>query len=755
MNNAKVKGATRIVRTACPYHCSGNACGIQAHVQEGNITKLEPAEFPDRRFRRICLRGLSSLQLLNHPDRLKYPLKRTGQRGEGKWARVSWDEALDEIADNFKKIQEKHGPEAIAWVLGGPGSGTIKFGIYCRFAALTHGTRVSCWGYGDAAGPDAMLTTFGTHFQGHDTRDSINSKMCILWGANPAVTRPFQMRNFLKAKDNGVVLVAIDPIFSHTAARCDQYIQIRPGTDAALALGMIHVIIKKDLHDKDYLTRCTVGPLLVNTSSGRFLREKDLLPGGSDKYMVWDKTNGTTLPADAPGAKPALDHSCSLKGERYNTAFKMLADLAAQYTPEKTAEITDIPAEVIKKLAQDYATSRPSSIFTNMGVQRTFHGDLSFRAILALAAVCGYYGQKGGGASLGPGPKTYVLNWPYFLKPADWASYSRLPILNLYSALEKGEPFTVKGLWFAFINFVNQSPNSNKIIHDVLPKADFIVDTDLFMNSTGQYADMVLPICTFLEHTDLVGGPFPYLQLQQRVIEPYYESKSDVEIISALARKMGLGQYFDKSEEKLVETFIDSRHPSLAGISLEGLREVPYASNSFEEPFVAWQEGKFFTKSGRIEFYSEKLAPMGEALPVFKPPKEGRENQQARKYPLVFVQRHSNFRVHSMYANIPWLLELNPEPVVEMNPSDARQRGITEGDMVLVYNDRGKAKLKARLNEGVKTGVVDIAQGWWFHQFAEGGFNCLTYEDRNPAQELVYEANSGFNDVLVEVERAN
>ncbi|MBI4594959.1 MAG: molybdopterin-dependent oxidoreductase [Candidatus Tectomicrobia bacterium] len=744
----------KIVRTACPYHCSGNSCGVLAHVQGDNITKLEPAEFPDNRFRRVCLRGLSSLQLLNHPDRLKYPLKRVGNRGEGKWARVTWDEALDTIADNFKKIQEKHGPQAIAWVLGGPGGGTTKFGIYCRFAALTHGTRVSCWGYGDAAGPDAMLATFGTHFQGHDTRDSRNSKICILWGTNPAVTRPFQMRHFMRAREStGVKLVAIDPIFSHSAARCDQYIQIRPGTDSALALGMMQVIINNNLHDKDYLTKNTVGPLLVNTVTGQFLREKDLVSEGSDKYMVWDRVNAQPAPQDKPEVAPVLDHSCTLKGARYETAFHMLSELAAQYTPEKTSEITDIPSDVIRDLAIEYASNRPSSIYTNMGVQRTYHGDLSFRTILALAAVCGYYGVKGGGASLGAGPKTYVLNWGYFLKPEEWATYSRLPILNLYEALETGKPFPVKGVWFAFINFVNQSPNSNKIIKDVLPKADFIVDTDLFMNTTGQYSDMVLPVCTFLEHSDLVGGPFPYLQLQQRVVKPRYESKSDVNIINALAEKMGLKEYFHKSEEELVETFIDSKHPSLEGISMDNLKQGPYASKKFAEPFVAWTDQKFPTRTGRIEFYAEKLAPLGEALPVYKPPKEGRENPLVKKYPLVFVQRHSNFRTHSMYANVSWLLELNPEPLVEMNPVDARTRGINEGDMVLVYNDRGKAKLKARLNEGVKAGVVDIAQGWWFHQFGEGGFNCLTYEDRNPAQELVYEANSGFNDVLVEVEK--
>ncbi len=737
----------QVIRTACPAHCGGNACGILAHVRGGRVTKLEPADFPDARLRRICLKGLSSMQLLYHPDRLRYPLKRVGQRGEGKWQRISWDEALDTIADKLNKIAEKYGPKSVGFVLGGPGAGTVKFGAYTRFASLFQGTRVSTWGYGDSAAPCANIAMFGAHYAGTFLAGSDNPKLIIIWGTNPGEAAPFKMRDLLDEKEKGAKLVVIDPVFTTTASKADEYIGIRPGTDAALALGMMNVIMHDGLQDEGFIRSHTVGPFLVRSDNGRFLREGDAISGGADKYMVWHAAASQALPSDSPQVSPSLRGVYRVNGIECQPAFQLLAELIAQYPPEKAAEITDVPADTIERLARAYATNKPANIRTDNGLARTYHGDLTFRAVCTLATLTGSITLPSQADN-----RNLVLNWGPFLKADPNKSYSRMGILNMYPAILEGKPYPIRAVWFAFINFINQCANSYKIINELIPKLDFIISTELFMTTTAQYADIVLPVCTFLEFSDIVRGPTSYLQLQQKVIEPLYESRSDMNILTELAKRMGFEGYFDKTEEEFADLLLASGHPSVDGITVDRLKEGPAKANVL--PAMPSAKARFRTPSGKIEFYVERLTSFGEELPVYKEPLESGRTPLAEKYPLVCVQVHSKFRHHSSYANIPWLLELNPEPVVDVNPADAESRGINDGDSVIVFNDRGKARLKAKLNEGIKPGVINISQGWWFDQFGEGGLNTLTHHVINPVQDALYEPNMAMNDVLVEVKRA-
>ena len=739
-----------VVRTACPAHCAANACGILAHVIDDRVVKLEPADFPDRRLRRICLRGLSSLQMLYHPDRLKYPLKRVGERGEGKWQRMSWQEALDTIADRFTEIADKYGSRSVGFVLGGPGSGNVKFGAYTRFASLFQGTRVSAWGYGDSAGPCAATAMFGAHAPGAFISAFREPKLNICWGTNPAESTPFMMRPLLAYKQGGTRLVVVDPVFTVTASKADEYVRVRPGTDAALALGMMNVIMQEGLQDEDFVRAHTVGPFLVRSSNGRFLRESDISPGGAERYMVWDTASDSALPSGEASISPALTGTYHVGGIECRPAFQLLADLIAEYPPEKAAEVTNVPVDTIRKLALAYATNKPANIYTNNGLGRHYHGDLTFRAVCTLAAITGNITVPGAG-----GHRRLVLNWDAFLQPDAERSYSRMGILNTYPSILTEKPYPLKALWFAFTNFVNQCADSYKIINELFPRLDFIVDTALFMNDTAKYADIVLPVCTFLEFSDMVGGPAPYLQLQQKVIEPLHESRSDISILSDLAKRLGFGEYFDKTEEEFVDLLLDSGHPSVEGINVAGLREGPAMINPvLAPPGVQPAQGKFRTASGKVEFYVEKLKPLGEELPLYREPLESGRSEKAEKYPLVFVQVHSRFRHHSSFANIPWLLEINPRPVMDISPQDAASRSIKEGDAVVVYNDRGRIRLEAKINEGIQPGVVNIPQGWWFDQFGEGGHNTLSHDAINPAQDAIYEPNMAFNDVLVQVERA-
>jgi len=327
--------------------------------------------------------------------------------------------------------------------------------------------------------------------------------------------------------------------------------------------------------------------------------------------------------------------------------------------------------------------------------------------------------------------------------------YDHIPVMMLYDAIKNGEPFPIKAIWFAGHNFVNQLPNMNKIITEVFPQLELIVVCDLFMTATAKYADYVLPVASFFECVDLYISFLQntYLQLQQKVIEPLYDSKSDFQIAAELGRKMGFGEFFDKTEEQYIEELLASGHPSVEGITLEKLREGPVMASPEDRP------KQFRTPTGRIEFYVERLKRLGQELPTYLEPVESVRSDKAKVFPLCLLSTHSRYRTHSTLANIPGLLKLDPEPALEISPTDAEPRNISDGDVVRVFNDRGQAKLKARLNQGIKPGVVNISQGWWPEQYIEGHHNQLTHDRINEAQQFILEPNAALYDVLVEVEK--
>jgi anaerobic selenocysteine-containing dehydrogenase len=742
----------KIIRTACPQHCGIDCCGILAHVKNNKVIKLEPADFPYERDRRICLRGLSSLDITYHPERLKFPMKRTGERGEGKFKRISWDEAYDIIVSNFTKISEKYGWKSIGWVLGGPGAGTTKFGAYLRLASLTQSTRVSAWGYGDAGLPCGSRVILGHQFPYLHLHGTFWQRkwpdLLIAWGTNPAESMPLHnMRKIMDAKEEGTQFIVVDPRFTITASKADEYIGLKPGTDSALTLGIMNVIFKNNLHDKKFIAEHTNGPYLVRIDTGKLLREKDIEGMNSDAYLFWHEQSKSHEKVRRKNViEASLTGIFEVNGIKCKPVLQLLMDLASEYTPEKTAEITGISSELVVKFAKRIGNAKDVIFLTHMGFTRTYHGDISLRGVISVAAITGNVTTAVTG-----GHVPASLNWEPFLRAIpDKPSYHRLGILNLYDAVIKGEPFPIKAVWFSFINFLNQCANSKKIIEEFFPNLDFIVQTELFMTPSAKYADLILPVCSFLEFSDFMFMPYPYLQLQQKVIEPLYESKSDVTIASELAERLGFGDYFKGGEEGMIDIILDN--PSLAGVTREKLKDK--ALRLRELPDGGSFPLNFGTPSGKIELYAEQLVEDGEALPVYLSPIEApepAEKGKKGKFPLAFIQGHSRFRTHSMFANVDSLLELNPEPLVEINPIDAEKRKITDNDYVTVFNDRAKTTLKARVTESVGPGVINITEGWWINQFKEGSVNHLTHDIINPVQEKVYEPNMHFNDVAVEI----
>ncbi len=728
---------TERIRTVCGIN-DYFRCGLTVELRDGVIAGIHAADFPDSNDKGGCMKGLASAELVYHPERLRHPLKRSGDRGKGGWDRISWDKAFSEIAASIHGIQERHGPGSIGWMTAA--FPNLTGGGYSRLISLTRGTWIDWWGCGDAAGPCADIATFGTMMgEGYLCRME-TPKIVIVWGYNPAVTVPFYMRQIVEAKNAGARVVVVDPRFTETASRADEHIPIRPGTDGALALAMINVIIGQGLHDETFLSQNTVAPFLVRKDNGRFLRQSDLRTGSnSDGFVVYDRSGNGPASPDGTGFGPSLYGEYTVSGIECTTAWQLLADMARAYSPERASQITGVASEVINRLAITYATEKPAAIYRGWGIQRTFHGDLACRAVNTLAAATGNINPQR--------PSTFVTNSKPFIAPA--GPYNRLPLLSLHEATSQSKPFPIKALLCAGHNFVNQMPDLNRTVDQILPNIELVVVCDLFMTASAQYADYVLPVCSSMECTDICVSSYrnTYLQLQRKVIDPLYESKSDFQIAAGLGRSLGFGEFFDKTEEQYIEEFLESDHPTMEGVSLQRLKQGPIPARDLSRP-----QG-YNTSTGRIEFYVEGLKDSGEELPVYIEPVEGQKSKKAGKYPLSLLTVHPANRIHSTLALVPRLLRLDPEPVLDINLLDARQRGLEEGHVARVFNDRGEMRLKVRLTENLQPGVVSVTQGWWPQHYIAGHHNALTHGMINEAQQRIFQPNAAFFDVLVEVER--
>ncbi len=734
----KNEAGLKKIHTVCRVE-DGSNCRIAAHVKDGKLLKVEPVDFPTPGMRHICNKGLCTVRdLVYHPDRLKHPLLREGKRGEGKWKRISWEEAIDTIAENLQRIIDRYGAKAIAFTPGQIWTSCLM-GIYQRLASALGATWVNLSGFGDAAGPCGDMLSYGFPIGHGYTTDIENPRFCLVWGGNWIETHALTWRRIRNMQEAGARVVVIDPRFTVTASKADEYISIIPGTDTALALGMMRVVRDESLLDQDFLKTHTVGPFLVRRDNGMFLREKDVYGNGSDGYLVWDEGLQQAIPA-TDSTRPALEKACALKDISCSTAFSLLSDVLDQYPVDRVSTLTGVPADTIHDLAVTYGTERPAVCFRGWGPQRTFHGDLAWRAMTTLAALTGNINLQG--------PRGFELNRDAFTTVGG-KIYHYLPLLTLYDAIANGTPYPVKGLWIAAHNFVNQNPNYNRVINELFPKLDFIATVDLFMNASARHSDIVLPACSFYEYKDLLP-PFessnPYLQLQQKAIEPLYECRSHVDIGNAIGKRMGFDADFSHDEDVYIDMLLSADHPSMAGVSHSKLMEAPIKVPDYETPV-------FFTPSGRLEFYAEKMASHAQALPVYKTPIENAGAPLSTKYPLLLINGHTKYLKCSMFTNSSVMRQFLPEPVVELHPQDAASRNIENGAMVTVFNDRGTARMRAKVHEGVHPGVVNATQGWWPENYASGTHQALTHDLVNEAQVATWEPNAAYNDILVDVSK--
>ncbi len=713
----------KVVRTACSLHCGGK-CLLKVHLKDGVVVRIETDDSKDPAFR-ACLRCHAYRGLLYHPDRLKYPLRRTGERGEGKFERISWDVALDTIASQLKRVREEHGPGAVLLVPSGGNLGELHRSTLMSSLLNLTGGHTATWGYFSyEGGTFASLASYANLFTGSSRDDLLNSRLIILWGINSASTIQQTGSNWflVKAKEAGIKIISVDPRLTNTVATfADQWIPIRPSTDAAMLISMAYVIIKEGLEDQAYLDRHTVG----------FEQYK--------RYVMGDEDG---IPKSPAWAEP----------------------------------ITGVPASTIENLAKEYATTKPAALLDGIAPGRTVNGEQYHRAAIALAAMTGNIGVHGG-HSPGRGPYSMSLaSYPFKLArgvpvapnpheqgapPRDYSlpSYEKfMPGVNSSARLNRsatidamlrgkagGYPNDYKFLYTVCCNYVNQMPNTNKIVR-ALKNMEFIVTHEQFMTPTAKFADIVLPVCTYMECNDIwTGGAVPAYGYMKKVIEPLGESKSQLEICAELAKRMGVTNFTDKTEEEWLRQMVEGGDgiPDYETFRTEAIHKVP-----LDEPYVPFKEqiedpdnNPFPTPSGKIEIHSQLLADMNHPeippIPKYIEPREGLTDPLKEKYPLQLITTHFIRRALSVFDNVPWLKELEPQAVT-MNTNDAQERGITDGDMVKVFNDRGALVLPARVTERIMPGVVEIPQGAWYDPDEDGvdrggNPNVLTNDFHSPA----------------------
>lgn len=751
-------------------------CRHKVTVRDGRVVKSEQASFPDARYNRICLRGISSLERIYDPDRIKYPLRRAGERGEDKWERISWEEAIDTIASKWQEIIDAYGPAALAFHHSGGDVSLLNcWPTITRFTNLLGGTYID---YNTDMGIDhGTGQVFGANDwngpSSNDPSDWKNSKTIFLWGYNITEAN-IQAWHFLAdALEGGTKLIVVDPVFITAASKAHRYVPIRPGSDLALVLAMTNIIISEGLQNDDFLRNKSCAPFLVNQQTGKFLRRSDLgvaaeegpvdlatgQPTVIDPIIVFDEATGQLAPVDE-AERPALSGDREAGGVLCRTAWDLLCERIAEYTPDYAATLTDVDADTIVELAHLQAGDLVSNLH-GFGNGCYINGGVFGHALATLASVTGNIGKSG--CSFGFPVHVGVAVNNNWLRPELAKIPSGIPTLILPEVIEtgkfRGEEFPIKALHFSNSNALSNTVNHNELREKVLPKIDFIVTQDITFNDTVRYSDIVLPTPNYYEEEELVALFFaqhPYMQYSAKAVDPLYEAKTDTEILRMLADKMGIGEEFmPMSNEEACDQLFDTPLGRELGLTFENLKregviKVPGLDVMFEGQ-------KFTTPSGRAEFYVEspharndfgqKLDIEAAHLPHWETPAEAwPENPLFEKYPLVVITPKARYRIHGQWFNVPALRELDPEPTTYLNPADAAERGIADGDYVEVFNDRGSYVAKCILSEGIRPGVISTPKGWQRNQHKKGGYQEVTGGHFDP-----FTVNNSFYETLADV----
>ena len=641
-----------VVHAVCPHDCP-DTCSMVVTVENGRATRIDGNKEHPVTGGFLCTKVSKYLERTYHSDRLLYPQIRTGAKGEGRFRRASWDEALGLIAERLQSIIDSpDGPQAIlpysyAGTMGLIQGQAMDHRFFHRIGASLL-ARTIC----SSAGGEALNLTYGTRM-GTDTESVGEAKLILLWGTNTLTANPHLWPYVRKAKAAGARVVCIDPLRTRTAVVSDEHIAIRPGTDAALALAMMHVLFRDGLADRQYLTQMTVG---------------------------WEKLQERVL---------------------------------ADYAPSRVAEICRLPVETIERLAVEYGTNRPTFIRLNYGLQRHAGGGSAVRAISLLPAVTGAWNDVGGGCQLSTSGtfslNTQALERPDLVKPGT----RTINMSRLGEALVDINDPPVKAMIVYNSNPGAVAPQREKVLAGLKREDLFTVVLEHFQTDTADYADVLLPATTQLEHEDLHKAyGHLYLMFNHRAIEPMGECLPNSEIFRRLAAKMNLdGPELRESDEEMMRQALGKQ------ASLEELRDRGWMRIDVPSPHLPFRAGeKLRTASGKIEIESRGFAAAGVgAIPMYVPPYESEERDPAlvSRYPLALISPPAHEFLNSSFVNVSSLRRSAGKPTIEIHAQDAAERDITMGDRVAIYNDRGTFTAEAVVTDRVRPGVVSAPSVWW------------------------------------------
>ncbi|MBI3092343.1 MAG: molybdopterin oxidoreductase family protein [Candidatus Tectomicrobia bacterium] len=680
---------TVVQRSVCPHDCP-DTCALLVQVRDGQVVKVEgdPRHPVTQGF--LCAKVNHYPERLTSRDRLLEPQKRVGAKGEGRFARISWDEAVTTIAARFRAAAAEFGPESILPYSYAGNEGVLaNMSMDRRFfhrlgASLLD--RTIC----TTAGRAAYNATMGEALS-IDPELIPHARLLITWGANPLSTNIHYLPFWQKARENGAFTIDINVHRTRMSDASHLFLQPNPGTDAALALGLMHLIVRDGLHDVEFLRQATVG-------------------------------------------------------------FEALEVRLKEYPPERTARITGIGVAVLEQVARRYATTRPALIRLGTGLQRQSNGGQTHRAIAVLPALVGAWRDLGGGIC-GSNAAAAPLNLAALHRPDLMQGRPRtINMVELARVLHEAQP-PIAAMFVYNSNPLAVAPNQNRVLAGLRRQDLFLAVHEQMMTETARYADILLPATMMVEHADLYKSYWhPYLMLGEKVVEPPGECKSNMEVFRLLARAMGFDEpAFRDSDEDLIRQALAGTQPRLRGVSLERLRQEGWVKLEIgPTPFAA---GAPRTPSGKIELYSAALEGQGrDPLPGYEPPAEGAERtpELIARYPLRLVNSSAKHFCNSSFANLPTMLRKAQRPVLQLNPVDAAARGIADGDLVRVFNDRGECRLYAQVGERTKPGVAMAFKTWWSAHCPEGAnINRLTSERlADLGGGATYYTN------LVEVERA-
>lgn len=772
--------------------CRGNCqsgCPLDLKVRNGKLVHSQPGKFANPAYNRLCVKGYGHPQRTYSPKRLQYPMRLIGERGSGEWERITWDEAISEICEKWKKHQAESGDTSIVFM---PGSGASCTGknIATYNVLKSYMGASATQDSNDVAGIAACerIIGMGGAFYGNSALQHSFSKTIMIMGSNPCIAHPNTFHFLQDARqNNGCQLIHVDPNYSITSANCDKFVPIRPGTDTAMLLAMTNYVIENGWENRPYLLTATVAPYLVKESDGLFLRGSDLgiapeegpvdqrtgKPKMIDPIMVWDESTTDYAPAESVVA-PALEGSFEIDGIKVKTAYSLLVEAVKPWTLEKASELCDVSVDTIKYLVDRFVNHGPAEIYMVYGVSFYNKGYRPYHAALTFLAVTGNFGKpgagiaglEGGGGMASPSnPVIYVKDG----KPAG-PSCSAVLFPRVMDESRMGNvPVKPRSAFLYGNNPIAQTVDRRRAI-ETLRKLDFVVVVDMWMTDTiDKCADMVLPVCGWMETEDLLSGnATPHCRFAQKAIDPLYESKNDFEINRLLLDGMGFKDKFNITQEEYLAGHVNTPQYEAVGFSFEKLKE---QSSYYAGEAIHGKDGVFPTATGKLQFYVEKWSrsaiwegvDFGDQfddsdlhLPHFAVPHEAwpesvggyEKNPLAEKYPLIYTSIRNRFTTHSMWADVDWYKEVEPVPTLRINPFDAEDRGIEDGDTVRAFNDRGEVVLKAIVNPGIRPGMVVYPKGWQYYDFIKGHTSDLISGYVNPEMYAKY-----YFDVLCEVEK--